>query len=153
MIRLSVASTYENPRAPAVRERYLGIFGGPELPVPVEAIAEDLLGLPVEGSWELGDCFGMLLPADRRILLNAAEAKHEDVPIRQRAVDLTESADRTLEREADILAAELLMPEDHVWAAFDGAPEINLVSAPSRVSPSAAHSRLYSFGLVAERPA
>ena len=32
---------YEEPRAHAVRERYLGIFGGEELPVPVEAIAEE----------------------------------------------------------------------------------------------------------------
>lgn len=41
---------YEEPRAHAVRERYLGLFGGPELPVPVEAIAGDLLGLRIEES-------------------------------------------------------------------------------------------------------
>jgi len=31
----SVATEYEEPRAHALRERYLGLFGGPELPVPV----------------------------------------------------------------------------------------------------------------------
>ncbi|GIU94949.1 MAG: hypothetical protein KatS3mg012_1406 [Gaiellaceae bacterium] len=65
-------ATYEDPRAHAVRERYLATFGGPELPVPVEAIAEDLLGLRVEEAWDL-DCSGMLLPAERRIVLNARE--------------------------------------------------------------------------------
>ena len=47
-MRVPVATTYEDPRAHAVRERYLGRFGGDELPVPVEAIAEDLLGLRIE---------------------------------------------------------------------------------------------------------
>jgi hypothetical protein len=39
-------ATYEDPRAHAVRERYLATFGGPALPVPVEAIAEDPRVLP-----------------------------------------------------------------------------------------------------------
>ncbi len=39
--------------------------------MPVESIAEDLLGLAVEAR-EL-DVSGMLLPAERRILVNAAE--------------------------------------------------------------------------------
>ena len=46
---VQVASTYEEPRAHAVRERYLDLYGGEGLPVPVEAIAEDLLGLGVPG--------------------------------------------------------------------------------------------------------
>ena len=36
---------YEEPRAHALRDRYLAMFGGPEIPVPVESIAEDFLGL------------------------------------------------------------------------------------------------------------
>ncbi len=44
----------------AMGERYHRLFGGDELPVPVESIAEDLLGLHVEES-EL-DCSGLLLP-------------------------------------------------------------------------------------------
>ncbi len=43
MIDMSVVTRYEDPHAHAVRERYLDIVGGPALPVPVEAIAEDLL--------------------------------------------------------------------------------------------------------------
>jgi hypothetical protein len=42
-MRWTVATKDEEPRAYAVRDRYLDTFGGPELPVPVESIAEDLL--------------------------------------------------------------------------------------------------------------
>lgn len=51
-MRVPVATTCEDPRAHAVRERYLALFGGEGLPVPVEAIADDLLGLRIEESWE-----------------------------------------------------------------------------------------------------
>jgi hypothetical protein len=130
---MSVATTYEDPRAHAVRERYLALFGGEGLPVPVEAIAEDLLGLRIEESWDI-DCSGMLLPAEWRIVLNAHErvGGRNDPPLRRfrftiaheighwvchclegrapdpepsycRPVDLTEAADRKLEREANVL--------------------------------------------------
>jgi len=62
---------YDDPRAHELRERYAATFGGDELPVPVESIAEDLLALAVEAR-EL-DVSGMLLPAERRIYVNAAE--------------------------------------------------------------------------------
>jgi Zn-dependent peptidase ImmA (M78 family) len=182
MIDLSVADAYEDPRAHAVRERYLGIFGGPELPVPVEAIAEDLLGLRIEQSSDMGDCSGMLLPAERLILLNAAEAKHDGEPIRRqrftiahevghwvchclegradeqpaamcRKLDLQLDADRAIEREANVFAAELLMPEDAVRTIWGAAPQIAVVAGRLGVSQLAVHWRLYSFGLVAERPA
>ena len=81
-MRDAVAKTYEEPRAHAVRERYLSLFGGPELPVPVEAIAEDLLGLRVEQEWGM-EYSGMLLPAERRIVLNAAEAPRDEAPLRR----------------------------------------------------------------------
>jgi hypothetical protein len=58
-------------RAHELRRRYLEAFGGAEFPVPVDAIAEDLLGLAVDQA-EI-DCSGMLLPAERRILVNAEE--------------------------------------------------------------------------------
>ncbi len=67
-----MSDTYDDPRAHALRERYLATFGGDELPVPVESIAEDLLGLAVERR-EL-DVSGMLFPAERRILVNASRA-------------------------------------------------------------------------------
>jgi len=61
-----VATTYEDPRAHAVRERYLATFGGEGLPVPVEAIAEDLLGLRVEERWDI-DCSGIFLERTWRL--------------------------------------------------------------------------------------
>ena len=73
-MREPVATTYEDPRAHAVRERYLGLYGGEGVPVPVEAIAEDLLGLRIEESWDI-DCSGMLLPAGRRIVLNKLSSR------------------------------------------------------------------------------
>src|SRR4051812_23749666 len=53
-----------DPRAGAVLAEYRDAFGGPELPVPVESIAEDLLSLIVDED-NLGDCSGLLDPAER----------------------------------------------------------------------------------------
>ena len=73
MTNASVArDKYDEPRAHELRERYHAVFGGDELPVPVESIAEDLLGLAVEEHDDMA-VSGMLLPAERRILVNAAE--------------------------------------------------------------------------------
>jgi Zn-dependent peptidase ImmA (M78 family) len=176
---------YEEPRAHALRERYVATFGGAEFPVPVESIAEDLLGLRIERSAEI-DCSGMLVPSERRIVLNAAEAPRDERPLRRhrftvahelghwvchvagrpdpqptycRAVDLTESADRTLEREANVFAAELLMPEHAVrgaWASLvtDRHEEEEAVAVCAErfdVSPTAMRWRLYGFGMV-QRP-
>jgi hypothetical protein len=178
-----VASTYEEPRAHAVRERYLGLFGGEGVPVPVEAIAEDLLGLRIEEQWDI-DCSGMLLPAERRIVLNANERPggvqgapglrrfrftiaHEighwvchclegrapaPEPSYCRPVDLTESADRALEREANVFAAELLMPEPAVREAWDEFGDVAGCARRFDVSPTAMQWRLFSFGLSAEAP-
>jgi hypothetical protein len=186
-MRMPVA-TYEDPRAHAVRERYLATFGGPELPVPVEAIAEDLLGLRVEEAWDLA-CSGMLLPAERRIVLNAREKAfgRDAPPLRRfrftiaheighwvchclegrapdpepsycRPVDLTDASDRVLEREANVFAAELLMPEPAVreaWAelvAQSHTPAEAVAACARRfdVSPTAMQWRLYGFALAAE---
>ena len=179
---MTVATTYEDPRAHAVRERYLALFGGEGLPVPVEAIAEDLLGLRVEESWDI-DCSGMLLPAERRIVLNAHErvGGRNDPPLRRfrftiaheighwvchcleghaqnqepsycRPVDLTDAADRALEREANVFAAELLMPEPAVRAAQAELGDIAACAARFDVSPTAMQWRLYSFGLAEAQP-
>jgi hypothetical protein len=180
---MSVAAKYEEPRAHAVRERYLDTFGGEGLPVPVEAIAEDLLGLRIEERWGL-DCSGMLLPAERRIVLNAEEGApgQDDPPFRRfrftiaheighwvchclegrapnpepsycRPVDLTDAADRTLEREANVFAAELLMPEPAVREAWAELGDVAACAARFDVSPTAMQWRLYAFELVEERPA
>jgi hypothetical protein len=177
---VSVTSTYEDPRAHAVRARYLDIYGGQALPVPVKEIAEDLLGLRVEESVSI-DCSGMLLPAKRRIVLNAAEAMHGDVPIRRqrftiaheighwvchclegaaetsapsycRPVDMTDAADRALEREANVFAAELLMPESAVRTAWHETKDAEQVAVILDVSQLAARWRLYSFGLLEDPP-
>src|SRR5919204_2126941 len=168
-----VAGTYEEPRAHALRERYLASFGGPEIPVDVESIAGDLLGLEIEESWDI-DYSGMLLPLERRILLSARERGRNDPPLRRyrftiaheighwichcggpvpqprfcRARDLREDTDRTLEREANVFAAELLMPEEPLRRCWHEVPAsvnpIEWTAARFDVSPSAMHWRLYS---------
>lgn len=169
----SAPTRYTDPRAHELRERYLATYGGDEIPVPVESIAEDLLGLRIEED-DLGECSGMLEPAERLIVVNASEATSGDTPTRRirftiahevghwichaqhaaepattycRAKDLSEDADRTLEREANVFGAELLMPEAAVreaWAAF---PDASAVASRFDVSALAAQWRLYSFGL------
>jgi hypothetical protein len=49
-----------------LRDRYLRVWGGEEIPVPVESITEDLLGLRIEE--RLLEWSGMLLPAERTIV-------------------------------------------------------------------------------------
>jgi IrrE N-terminal-like domain len=164
---------YQEPRAHALRARYLAMFGGPEIPVPVESIAEDFLGLRIERAPM--DCSGMLLPAQRVIRINASEAPRNEVPLRRyrftvahelghwvchaledavpaamycRAIDLTESADRSLEREANIFAAELLMPEPAVRLGWEEVGAVEALASRFDVSPSAMSWRLYSFGIV-----
>jgi hypothetical protein len=163
---------YEEPRAHALRERYLAMFGGPELPVPVESIAEDFLGLRIEQAYM--DCSGMLLPGQRLIRINAAEGPRNEAPLRRfrftiahelghwichalegadptvsycRPIDLTEAADRSMEREANVFAAELLMPERAVRTSWEELCSAEAVASRFDVSPSAMRWRLYSFGL------
>jgi hypothetical protein len=63
----------QDPRAGELLARYHERFAqSPQLPVPVEAIAEDLLGLSV-GESEALEVSGMLLPAERQVWLNATE--------------------------------------------------------------------------------
>jgi IrrE N-terminal-like domain len=158
-----------DPRAHALRERYYALFAGAELPVPVDAIAEDLVGLYVEEADEL-DCSGLLLPAERRVVVNAGEPEprrrftlaHElghwvcqvleghEAPVYCRAPDLTPDADRQLEREANVFAAELLMPEPAVRETFSGA--IADCADAFGVSEEAMHWRLFNLCVVREKP-
>ena len=175
----SAPTRYTDPRAHDLRAAYLATYAADEIPVPVESIAEDLLGLRIEER-DLGDCSGMLVPAERLIVVNAAEAMSGETPTRRhrftiahelghwichahdslgeeqptycRSQDISQDTDRDLEREANVFGAELLMPEAAVreaWAAF---PDTAEVAARFEVSALAAHWRLYSFGL-AEKPA
>jgi len=52
-----------------------------------------------------------------------------------------------------VFAAELLMPERALRAAWLSSPDVDAVAACFGVSRPAAHWRLYGFGLVEERPA
>jgi hypothetical protein len=173
----SAPTRYSDPRAHELRTEYRATFPSDEIPVPVESIAEDLLGLRIEER-DLGECSGMLIPSERLIVVNASEATSGDTPTRRhrftiahelghwichahaaeeaapaycRSRDLSQDADRDLEREANVFGAELLMPEAAVreaWAAF---PDTAEVAVRFDVSALAAQWRLYSFGL-AERP-
>ena len=140
-------------RAYELRERYHALFGGDEIPVPVESIAADLLGLAVHESDELGYS-GVLIPATKEIWLNAADRARDGrprfslahelghwvchcvgrrpEPIYCRPGDLEVEVDQQLEREANVFAAELLMPEPAVRDAW-----VRRMSARSRrASPS-----------------
>ena len=162
-------------------------FGRPGVPVPVESSAEDLLRLRIEE--RLLEWSGMLLPAERTIVLNLAEGPRNDPPLRRhrftiaheighwvchylegraatlepsycRAADIAGDADRSLEREANIFASELLMPEEAVRAAWEelecqsfGEDAAAAVAARLDVSPSAMGWRLFNLGLIEEKPA
>jgi hypothetical protein len=165
-----------DPRADALRERYHAIFGGEELPVPVDAIAEDLLGLSV-GEQDL-EVSGLLLPADRQIWLNAREAR--EVPGRRRFtlahelghwvcqclegrrapaycrsadIGLPDGEARQLEREANVFAAELLMPGPLVRKTHARIGRLEEVAESLAVSHDAMGWRLYNLGLVGMPPA
>ncbi len=165
----AVPGPVTDPRAGALRRRYQDLFGGEELPVPVESIAEDLLGLSIGEDEEL-PVSGMLLPAERQIWVNAREAQespgrrrftvaHElghwtcqclegrTAPVYCRADDVGAEADRQLEREANVFAAELLMPEQAVRAEFARVSETEQLSQRFSVSGEAMRWRLFSFDL------
>lgn len=158
-------------RAHELRRRYLDAFGGDQLPVPVAAIAEDLLGLDID-ELELDGVSGMLVPAERRVYVNASDIAqrrrftlaHEvghwvcqcvdgrGAPLMCRAEEVSlDPAVKALEREANVFAAELLMPEEAVRSAWAG----SIPESAERfgVSEEAMHWRLYNFRLVTEPPA
>ena len=163
-----------DPRADVLRARYAERFSAPQLPVPVEAIAEDLLGLNVAEDDDLW-CSGLLLPAEREIWLNGREARespgrrrftlaHElghwicqclegrGAPVMCRPQDLTVAADRAVEREANVFAAELLMPPGSVTVQFARQSNVESLAERLGVSKLALAWRLYSLGLIANKP-
>jgi Zn-dependent peptidase ImmA (M78 family) len=161
-----VPGPIRDPRADELLQRYRAAYGGAELPVPVEAIAEDLLGLAVEER-DLEGVSGLLYPGERQVYLNAADSParrrftlaHEvghwvcqvqegrTVPVFCRAEEVGVGEGKALEREANVFAAELLMPELAVRASAADS------SAAARfgVSGEAMRWRLYNFGL-GDRP-
>jgi Zn-dependent peptidase ImmA (M78 family) len=167
-----VAGPVTDPRAGVLRVRYHALFADPELPVPVHRIAEDLLGLHVATA-DLKELSGALYPAEREIRVNVSEPEtrrrftlaHElghwvchclggrDEPVFCRHQDMDSWVDRALEREANVFAAELVMPEPEVREVFARHGDMNEVAAIFGVSPLAMHWRLYSFELVGAPPA
>ena len=170
---MTAGTKYAEPRAHALRERYVAAFGGDELPVPAEAIAEDLLGLHVSEA-DLAGVSGLLYPARRRIVLNAADgperkrftlahelghwicqcvdaAEPQEVFCRAEDVTLDPEA-RAVEREANIFAAELLMPEPAVAERFTPSRSVADLADEFGVSPLALAWRLYGLGLVPNKP-
>jgi len=165
-----MAGPVSDERADALRAAYHVAFGDAELPVPVEAIATDLLGLKVSESEDL-EVSGMLLPPERQIWVNAREGvprrrftlAHElghwvcqhlegkTAPIYCRAADVQlkpSAADRTFEREANVFAAELLMPEASVREEWPRSATVSELAVHFEVSSEAMSWRLYSYGLV-----
>ena len=159
-------------RAGILRRRYHKRFGGEELPVPIEAIAEDVCGLAVEEIPDL-DVSGMLIPAERHIYLNGTEPPerrrftlaHEvghwvcqclegtEAPVYCRAEEVgLGPAVKALEREANVFAAELLMPEPAVRVVWDELRDVDAVAKCLDVSSSAVGWRLFNLGMTSERP-
>lgn len=156
-----------DPRAAALLERFTRIFGPAGPPVPALRIAEDLLGLRVHLQDGL-PVSGMLIPAERRIVLCggdtparrlftlAHEIGHWELhcgarptgPIRCRDVAAGGGVD-PLEREANVFAADLLMPADAL--SGDAAAPAPLAERFG-VSPEAMAWRLYNLGLSLRPP-
>ena len=108
--------------------------GGPAVPVSVESIAEDPLGLRLLEAAELG-CSGPLVPAERRISGDGARPAHQPE-----------------EREANVLAAELLMPEPAVSNEFRPGDSVAEMAARFDVSQEALHWRLFNVVLLGQQP-
>jgi IrrE N-terminal-like domain len=167
--RSTMPGPVTEPRAHALRARYHELFGGEELPVPVESIAEDLLGIAIHEE-ELDGISGLLYPEERQIYVNASDLParrrftiaHElghwvcqclegrGAPVMCRAEDVSLGSDRAVERVANVFAAELLMPEPAIRERFTTSIEAS--AEQFSVSPEAMAWRLYNFGLVLERP-
>jgi hypothetical protein len=125
-----------DPRVRTLLDRYYEHFSAAELPIPIESIAVDLLGLAVEEDDALG-VSGMLVPVEHQIWLNGGEARqsagrrrftlaHEVghwichfeqgrvEPKYCRSEEIGVGVGRAREREANAFAAQLLMPESLV---------------------------------------
>jgi Zn-dependent peptidase ImmA (M78 family) len=166
-----VAGPVTHASAGVLRTHYHALFADPELPVPVHRIAEDLLGLHV-ASADLKDLSGALYPAQREISVNVGEPEtrrrftlaHElghwvchclggrEEPVFCRHQDMDSWVDRALEREANVFAAELVMPEPEVREVFGRHGDVKEAAAIFGFSPLAMHRRLYSFELVDAPP-
>jgi Zn-dependent peptidase ImmA (M78 family) len=117
------------------------------------------------------ECSGLLIPAERRIVLRASESQsrqrftlaHElghwvcqvkeghEAAVYCRAADVAPTTDRLLAREANVFAAELLMPEEAVRAEWPRAASAAELATWFGVSAEAMSWRLYNLRLVPRR--
>ena len=161
-----------DPRADDLRRRYVAAFGAPDtIPVSVEAIATDLLGLWIEEVPEL-PVSGALIPSERTILLNRDEpdVRKRFTPAHElghwvcqcdegrdprraiycRGADMEEPVAKELEREANRFAATLLMPDEYfvqgATALAEAAPVVE-IAHQFGVSVAAIAWRLYNAGI------
>lgn len=156
-----------DPRADRLRARFADVFGDLTLPVPVTAIAEDLLGLAVHTA--ALPVSGLLIVARRQIWIERSDTEerrrftvaHEIghwVCHRHGApavchLEPGASAPHDLrEREANVFAAELLMPAEAVRAAVNDGAGLQDLTERFAVSDEAMGWRLFNLGL-GERPA
>lgn len=155
-----------DPRADELRARYAGVFGDVPLPVPVESIAEDLLGLSLNTA--ALPVSGLLIVARRQIWVERTDTeerrrftiaheighwvchRHGDPAVCH--LEPGAGAPRDMrEREANVFAADLLMPAGAVRAAVAAGAGLDDLAAMFAVSDEAMGWRLYNLGL-GERP-
>jgi Zn-dependent peptidase ImmA (M78 family) len=162
---------HADEQATKLHTEYATVYSARGLPVPVDRIAEDLLGLAVQ-EVEALDVSGMLIPADRAILVNAGEARRS--PARRRFTiaheighwvchsqgakpaerfcrDVGVAEGAGIEREANAFAAELLMPAEHVIEEADRL-RMNVLALATlfEVSRPAMQFRLINLGVLPE---
>jgi len=179
---MAVTGEREIIAARELLDRFADVYGLPaDEPVPVEDIAESLLGLLIRDAALEAGVSGMLLLREREIHVNAAECArwparrrftiaHEvghwelhageidDVTITRTAeYEPAATTDRTpeqlREREANRFAAELLMPASRVHTAvgLHGADVLDLADRFG-VSALSMAWRLYNFSYISRRP-
>jgi Zn-dependent peptidase ImmA (M78 family) len=168
-----------DPRAEHLLARFAERFGPApdDAPVPVDALATDMLGLFVVESDDL-EVSGLLIPGTRYVYLNAREAResvgrrrftlaHEighwvcqcdegrapdPEPIMCRQSDLSAKVDTALEREANNFAASLLMPEQQVRRAAANGLDVDAAAERFGVSDIAMEWRYFNIGITTRRP-
>lgn len=152
-------------RADALRWRFASVFGDCPVPVPVVSIAEDLLGLSVSTA-DL-PVSGLLIVAHRQIWIERSDTderrrftvaheiahwvchRHGDPAVCHLEAGAAPATGH--EREANVFAADLLMPADAVRDAVASGGDAEAMAARFDVSPEAMGWRLYNLGL-GDRP-
>lgn len=160
-----------DPRAESLLDAFVDTYPCALVPVPVEEIAEEFLGLRVRETAGLG-ASGVIVPSHRTIHVNADEpaerrrftlaheighwvihcrTRPECMEILCRTVEVSGATDPR-EREANVFAATLLMPEPTVRGLVgDGVRDAATLAGMLGVSVPAMAWRLYNLGL-GERP-